>query len=224
MGRGQGVHPVLNLANIGIHPHQGKTDPARHLRNAQRHGSGRRNIARGSTALGRIVNRKAYHRDWQHPGQRHQPEPECGRYDAEIQRLAPIHIHRPDRRLVLERIMGEQFDGAHVTDRINNRARDLRPRTRPRLGPHPDFWHVMLDEPEITDHPDAQHDGNPPVNRDDKDQRGNDRRYRKHHGIQEFGHHIGQCPRRLHLFLRNPAREIIVKKRDRLPQRPAVQP
>ena len=82
----------------------------------------------------------------------------------------------------------------------------------------------MLDEPEITDHPDAQHDGNPPVNRDDKHQRGNNRRYRKHHGVQEFGDHIGQRPRRLHLFLRNPAREIIVKKRDRLPQRPAVQP
>ena len=171
---GQGVHPVLDLANIGIHPHQGKTDPTRHLRNTQRHGSGRRYIARGGAALGRIVNRKAYHRDRQYPRQRHQPKSERGRHNAEIQRFAAVDIHRPDGGFILERIMGEQFDGAHVADRINHRAGDLRPGPGPRLGPHTDFGHVMFDEPEIADHPDAQHHGNAPVNRDDQNQRGDD--------------------------------------------------
>ena len=82
----------------------------------------------------------------------------------------------------------------------------------------------MADQKDIPHHPQHQTSSDTPVHRPEQHHRPDKGRRREQHRVQHLGHNISQRTAGLHFFLGDSAGEIIVEKRDRLPQRVAMQP
>ena len=224
MGHSQSLHPILHLADRGVDRHQRKADPAGHLRNTHGNGPRSSNAARCGQPVLPQQNGATDQDHRQNPRQRHQRQSEPRGDDAVFQRPIAKHLHRLQRNPVLKRGMGEKLDRFDVGDGVHHLPRHHGPTAgaRRRIGPH--HRDEDLDEQEIGQKPDRQSQANPQIDRKQKHHRGDHRRQSKGHGVDHFGRDIRHRPRRLHLLLCNPPSEIIVEKRQRLAQRPAVQP
>ena len=93
MRGGEGFHPVLHLAQIAIKRHQREADPTRHLRQPQRHGTGRRDHAHRPIALRPADQRAANQHDWQNTGQPHKPKAKHNRNPRMVKRGAAKTFH-----------------------------------------------------------------------------------------------------------------------------------
>ncbi len=167
--------------------------------------------------------RRAHQEKRQNASDHHQLETEARRDIAKGQRPVAIAVHRADGRLIFVIGVGEEFDRLDIGDRIDNLPRHPRPRRRTAFRLGANARQIVADEQKIADQPNAEHGTDPPVDRQDQQARRNDRRQRENHGVDRFDRRLGQRPRRLHLLLRDAAREIVVEKGYVLPQRPAMQ-
>ena len=220
----QGLHGIFDLAYIGVDTHQRETDPAGHLRKTQRNGAGSGNITRRRGTDRPEIKRGTHQQHGQQPAQPHQPEPERRRQPAEMHSRPPISFHRIGGGAVLECVMGEQFDRLDIGDRIDDLPRHHRAFRGTRLRPRADARHIEGDQPDISQYPERQHTRSAVINRQQQNDRPDKRGQRIGNRLDHIDHEIRRRPRALHLFLRDPPREIIVKERDRLAQRMPVQP
>ena len=129
VGFGQRFDGVLDLSDIRIHAHQGKTDPARHLRKPQTDRAGDCDITRRCRALLPQVKRDPDQQNGQHARQRHQPKAEARRHPAEAEGIQTKLLHRVSGGAVLVIGMGEQLNGFDVRDRVHHLPRHHRPRS-----------------------------------------------------------------------------------------------
>ena len=221
--RRQSAHPVLHLTDRAIDAHQRETDPAGHLRDTDGDGACGGNVAGRRAALRPEQKRAADQDQRQHPGDGHQGDAEPGRQHPEIERGIAKARHGAERRLILMRRMGEQLHRLDIGDRVDDLPRHHRPRPGPRGGPAPDARQEGADQRQIGHKPDRQRHRHPAVHRQEKRHGADDGGQREGNGVDGFAGDIGHGAGRLHLLLRDPAREIVVEEGHRLAQRPAMQ-
>ena len=224
MGRAEGAHAVLDLAQVGVDRHQGEADPAGHLGDAERDGPDRGDVAGGRAAPGPEPQHRPGQQRRHQPRHRHQREPEEGRDIAEVERAVAIPRHRRQGHAVFQRVVGEELHRPHVRDRVDHQPRGRRPCRGPRGGALAHLGQPPGDEAQIAHQPQRQKRGDLPVDGDEQRRRGDHRGEREDDGVQPLDGDVHHRPAALHFLLRDAAGEVVVEIGDRLPQRPAVQP
>ena len=218
MAGAEGANAVLDLADRGVDVHQRPTDPAGHLGQADRHRADRRQLARADRARRPSHQPKADQANGQGTGKEDQGKAKQHRQPGPMGGGGAKIGHRIQRGAVLEGVVGEQFNGLDVGQRIDNLPGDQRPRPSARLGAHPDTRQEITQDHRIGHDPGQKNHHHTGVNQPGHRDHGKCRCGGKDTSVDHFGGNIGNAARSLHLLLRDTPGEIIVKEGDRLPQ------
>ncbi len=171
MGRGQGLDAVLDLAQMAVDLHQGKADPAGHLRQPDRDGAGGHDIAGAGLTQRPQPGGAKDQRGRQHPCQRHQGKAEPGRKRAPVPGLFARMFNGLMRGRVLVRVMGEQLDRLDVGHGIDQLAGDQGAGIGPGTRPPPRPRQEPAQQREIARQPDQHRQRDCPVDRHYQQQR-----------------------------------------------------
>ncbi len=118
---------------------------------------------------------------------------------------------------------GEKLHRLHVGHGVDDLAGDHRTGRGPAARRAADTAQEAADEQDVEDDPDQERQRHLAGNREGQRHRTQERGEAEGHRLDHAGHHFGRRPRRLHLFLRDPAGEVVVEEGDRLADGEPVQ-